>query len=291
MELDYLNEFLVLTEVVSLSDAAEKLTVSESSLSRHIRALEDELNCSLFDRTCRTLKISACGRTFIPYAREMVSMRQRCLSDIRTVIAQERSTISVINNYYIGDVLSDFLSKNPNIVTNVITGPNDEESVKNRLRKNECTFAFAVDFQDPDGEFNSFVFSRDSYAAVLPSCHPLAGRKSIALEELANERFVSYKANSYHDLAIKEFCRKAGFEPFITGYIGSTLVNIIREGNVIAILLKGILKLVGANLSGIAVVDFDPEISCTVSVVYRKGLRLSCAEKEFLQYCENNRRV
>ncbi|MDO4284388.1 MAG: LysR family transcriptional regulator [Eubacteriales bacterium] len=293
MEIDYCNEFLVLSELKNLSDAAEELSVSESSLSRHIKALEDELGCSLFDRTSRSLKISRYGRLFLPYAREIVSLRQKCLKELSVSASREKATIPVVSNYYIGDILAGFLKENPGVIINELDSPNDNETIKNRLRRKDCLFAFMINLEDPGREFESFPFAADYHVAVVPESHPLCERGSVRLSDLAGEHFVSFKANSYSDMQFKELCRRSGFDPMIsvTGDIGSSLVPFVRQGLGIAILRKNVLSMVGANLNGVRLIDLDPPARFIISLVYRRGAVLPPQAQQFLNYCHSHRKL
>lgn len=61
MNIDYLKEFVVLADNSSFSGAAEVLFLSQSSLSKHIKALEQELDVLLFRRTTRCLELTEEG--------------------------------------------------------------------------------------------------------------------------------------------------------------------------------------------------------------------------------------
>ena len=68
METKNIQEFLALAELGSSYAAAEKLFVSQSSLVRHIQAIEEEFGVPLFDRTRRGFVLTANGQVFLPYA-------------------------------------------------------------------------------------------------------------------------------------------------------------------------------------------------------------------------------
>ena len=72
MNLDYLKEFVVLAETCRFSEAAEQLNMTQSSLSKHIKSLEEELQAPLFVRSTRKAELSTHGRNLVPYARQIV---------------------------------------------------------------------------------------------------------------------------------------------------------------------------------------------------------------------------
>lgn len=287
MELDYVNEFLTLIDMPNLSEASDKLNISESSLSRHIKALEDELGCPLFDRTSRSFRLSKYGRMFLPYARDLVALRRRSITVLQDAHRHDSMSVQIVSNYHIGDMLEAFHRAYPDIMATQIESPFDEDAIKHRLRNNECTFAFVSDFHDTASEFQSMVFQKDCDAAVLPADHRLASRGAISLAELSNERFVSFRSGSYGDICLKKLCHSAGFDPMVTltNDTGFAIARSVGRGMGVSILHKNFLLTTGVDLTNIAVLDLIPGHSFTVSLVYRKETHFSEAEQLFFDFC------
>ena len=74
MELKYMKEFIVLTEIGNYTAAADELFISQSSLTKHIQSLEGELGVPLFDRSTRKVVLSSYGRALLPYAIRLVEV-------------------------------------------------------------------------------------------------------------------------------------------------------------------------------------------------------------------------
>ena len=72
MEIQYIREFVALTKCGNYMTAAEELYISQSSLSKHIMALEKELGFSLFARTTRKVQLTQHGKLFLPYAQSII---------------------------------------------------------------------------------------------------------------------------------------------------------------------------------------------------------------------------
>ena len=293
MELDYVNEFLILIDMPNLSEASDKLNVSESSLSRHIKALEDELGCPLFDRTSRAFKLNKYGKMFLPYARDLVALRKRSITVLQDAHRHDSMSVQLVSNYHIGDMLEAFFRAYPDFMTTQIESPFDEEAIKHQLRNHECTFAFVIGFHDTAAEFQTRVFREDSDVAVVPADHRFASRREISLAELRDERFVSFRGGSYGDICIKKLCHNAGFAPMITltNDTGFAIVRSVGRGLGVSILHKNSLFTTGADLSNVAILDLVPRHSFTVSLVYRKGTHFSEAEQIFFDFCTSYRRA
>ena len=65
MKIEHLREFLILEKTRNFSEAAKILHISQSSLSKHIAALEDEVDVDLFKRLGNTLQLTEAGSVFL----------------------------------------------------------------------------------------------------------------------------------------------------------------------------------------------------------------------------------
>jgi LysR family transcriptional regulator, transcription activator of glutamate synthase operon len=74
--LSYIKEFITLADTMEYMVAAQKLSISQTSLSKHIMHLESELGVLLFNRTTRKMELSEFGAVLLPYARQVVSIEQ-----------------------------------------------------------------------------------------------------------------------------------------------------------------------------------------------------------------------
>lgn len=68
MDLNWFLEFVVLAETLHYANAAEKLYTTQSTLSKHIQAMEKELGAQLFVRGYHKLELTPFGRVMLPYA-------------------------------------------------------------------------------------------------------------------------------------------------------------------------------------------------------------------------------
>jgi DNA-binding transcriptional LysR family regulator len=85
MELYQLRSFAVVAELGHLTRASERLHLSQPALSAQIKALEDELGVSLFDRSSSGMTLTAAGRRLLPEAEHVISSAQALKSAARAV--------------------------------------------------------------------------------------------------------------------------------------------------------------------------------------------------------------
>lgn len=72
MDINYFKEFSVLAETRNYWEAAERLFVNQSTLSKHIKAMEKELGVLLFSRTTRKVELTEFGKALLPYAQSIM---------------------------------------------------------------------------------------------------------------------------------------------------------------------------------------------------------------------------
>lgn len=83
MELLQLRYFLALAKEEHMSHTAEKLFISQPSLSLTIKKLEDELGVKLFDRTGRNIKLNLYGKAFLPHVEDVFSSLERGVNELK----------------------------------------------------------------------------------------------------------------------------------------------------------------------------------------------------------------
>lgn len=285
MEIDYIREFTVLAETCNFLEAADKLFISQSSLSRHIKIIEEDLGAQLFDRTTRKVSLSHFGKIFLPYAKDIACIQYdyttACFNEIKgthgTVTA---GSIPSMAQYNITDVLARFQRENVTFSLNVIEA--DSIQLIDMLRSGQCDFAFIRKSDDSSNEFNQIPFATDSLSAILPISHPLAHETSVQLEQLKGSPLLLIGKNtSMYSLCMKE-CYKAGFEPKIafTGHRAENIIDLVSKGMGVALLMKK--PAIFLSNPNIAIIDIIPQISTTISLTYSKNQKMSIAATHFL---------
>ena len=77
MHLNQIKSFLSVSKMLNFTNAARQNGVPQSTISRHINDLEQQLGVKLFYRTKRDVQLTAEGRTFIPYAQEILEAARK----------------------------------------------------------------------------------------------------------------------------------------------------------------------------------------------------------------------
>lgn len=85
MELRHLRSFAYVAETLSFSIAATRCFVTQSAISQHIKALEDELGCKLLIRTSHSIMLTENGEALLPRAKEILKLTEDCKEHINAL--------------------------------------------------------------------------------------------------------------------------------------------------------------------------------------------------------------
>lgn len=276
----------MLAETQNFLEAADKLFISQSALSRHLKALEEELGVPLFDRTTRKVSLNRFGQLFLPYAKAISRTRYEYTTAFGNALRSEHGSvrigsIPVMAQYGITDIFVKFQRENANFSLDIVEA--DSNQLVRMLRSNQCDFAFLRESDDREDEFNKILFTTDSLAALVPQDHPLAKANVLRLDQLKNEPLMLLaRDTSMYALCIQE-CRRAGFEPQVvfTGHRAENIIDLVVKGMGIALLMKKpVMYLSKGNM---AVIDIEPRVITSINLAYPKIASMNVAARHFLE--------
>lgn len=82
MNIKQLSTFLNLTKTMNFTETAAQIGYAQSTITTQIKMLEDELGTPLFERLGKSISLTAAGKRLIPYAKEMLTLEQKILSNV-----------------------------------------------------------------------------------------------------------------------------------------------------------------------------------------------------------------
>ncbi|MDH4227396.1 MAG: selenium metabolism-associated LysR family transcriptional regulator [Deltaproteobacteria bacterium] len=105
MELRFLDVFIAVMELKSFSKAAERLSLTQPTISSHIKALEDEVGLKLLDRVGRSVVPTRAGTLLYKHAREIALTRVKALQAIKEFKGELGGTVSIGGSTIPGEYL------------------------------------------------------------------------------------------------------------------------------------------------------------------------------------------
>lgn len=293
MDTQRCREFVVLAQTCNYLQAADQLFISQSSLSKHIKALERELGVELFSRTTRRVQLTERGRVFLPFARKLASTAHDAEVALADAADNDRriidiGSIPVMVPYGITALLHGFERNHKNVRLRIAEG--DADRLKAMLRNRELDLAFIrewdgnANLDGDEAEFTTAEFAQDRLAAVLPSGHPLAMRQSIRLSELANDEFLLLPSGTVMDALIMDACAVEGFVPEVRyrGTRAENIIDLVSRGMGVSLLMRTPAAYLART--AVSIVELEEPIVTKIKVYRLRDREPSPDVRAFLDY-------
>ena len=196
VELRHLRYFVAVAEMENLSRAAtEKLHVSQPSLSRQIRDLEEELGVQLFERRPKSVALTEAGRVFLQKARAILKEGDVAVATVRAFAGKSASELHVgdfplVTAGMMPGLLRSFQKAMPNVHVKLHDWPVEKEIAG--VRDGQLHLAIIIPPLNPH-LLDQLHFEEllTAHVCLAVSCdHPFARRPSVSLAEAAREPFV-----------------------------------------------------------------------------------------------------
>lgn len=187
MELRQLKYFVTVASELNFSKAAEKLYITQGTLSQQIRQLEGELNSELFNRTSRSVTLTEAGAELLPLAKktleDSLNCRQR-MAELREALGGSLN-IGVTHSFagLLTETVRRFLKEHRGVKLNIFYKTATELHEMLREGDVDLIIAFkpAIAY---DGIVSEPLFD-SRLAAIMRHDHPLSGRQKVTMEEIS----------------------------------------------------------------------------------------------------------
>lgn len=279
MELRHLRYFLAAAKAQNFTLAADRLCITQPTLSHQIKQLEDELDTSLFVRIGRTVHLTVAGELFRTYASRAlheVELGRDALHDLEN-LKHGRLTLGVLSSFgtfTLPPILADFNAAYPGISVHLLRLRSGE--IEKKLLDGDLDLGIANAPAGTD-QIDVDPLMDDSLELIVGKKHPLARRASIALAEIQEHELILLTPEYNSRQLIDATCKKSNIRP-----------RIIMEMNAIEpimsmVRLSRLATILSANLArqwpGLKVVKLDPSMTRTVAFFTRRGSILPAAAR------------
>jgi len=294
IELRHMRYFLAVADELNFGRAAEKLGIAQPNLSQQIKALEEIVGTLLFDRTQRSVRLTAAGEHFVAEAKETLAHADAALIGARRAGRGEVGRIAV---GYVGSatytgvlvsIMAAFRDDYPDVEIEL-----SEIEMQDQIR-GIAAGTLDIGFIRPPIELpigiGSSLIMQEEIVVALSSRHPLAGLDSVPLSALSGEAFITprHAANVSFHKHTTDACRAAGFTPRLGQQAAHfvTIVSMVAIGLGVALVPQSCKCL---DLPGVSYKRLQGEkLLADLSVAFRRS-EPSPVARTFLQYCSQFR--
>lgn len=219
MEIRTLRYFLAVAREENMTRAAEALHVTQPTLSKALKALEDELGKKLFTRHSFSIKLTDEGMLLRNRAEDLVCMADRIEKEFVSLddITGGDLYLGLAESFQIrclARAIHAFKQSYPGLRYHITSG--DTEQVMEKLDKGLLDFVVLVETPDV-GKYESLVFPEpDIWGLVIPEDDLLAKKKAIRVDDL---------------IGLPLFCSEQSWENDIPRWAGAKMASLHLEGS------------------------------------------------------------
>lgn len=285
MNLRTLRAFVEVVRQGGFSQAAQVVSLTECTVSKAVKSLEDELGTPLFNRAGHKVELTAAGEIAYRRALVLLSERSDMLAEINELLDLKRGRLRiglppVGCGVLFAAMFATYRKRYPQVDIELI------EHGSKRLQ--ECLEAGEVDLAalliPMDEAFDYQAVRNEPLIVVLPAGHALSRRKRIDFTDLADSPFILFEAGFALNAKIMAACERKGVVPRVTARSGQIdfIVDLVAADLGVAFLPRMLAH--KHQHAGIALVPLDePHTDWHIALAWRANAHLPPAAKAWLE--------
>lgn len=287
MNLNQLRVFYEAARSGSFTSAAKNLFITQPAVTAQMKTFEDQCNLKLFRRKGRKLFLTDEGSTLYEYARRIFEYEKEVEDVIEEMRELKRGilrlgTSKAYARYIMPFLISGFREAYPHIKVYLDEGSSLDMARSLLSLKNEVAVIAKVE-DHPDLAY--LPFSQEELLLILPSHHPLAKKRSVTVEELANEPIIMKELGSGTRKQVNDLFSKNGLTPNVLMETSNTefIKQLVQRGEGLSFL---VLDSVAAEIRDkkLATVSLNGERPMLdVNIAYLKDQHLSHPARAFVE--------
>lgn len=282
MEIESLKCFVVLSDKKKFTEAAYECNMTQSTLSKKIKKMDNELGVQLFNRTMHETVLTVEGKKFYKYAKSILMMYDRALVELQPNTIR-LGCMSVLSPYHIPKMLRDFSLSHQHLEFHI------KESSARYAIDHIDDFDFILirtDLLDKPSDYIICPLIDDELCVVVSTLNPLSKQSEIYLCDIKDEAFIFPEKGSGGYEIFYDACKQADFEPNIAVEMPhtSTMFSFVEENVGISLSFKKVYQ--EFENPKLKMIPLKDNLHYPIALVYKKGKILHPIKKEFIEYCK-----
>jgi DNA-binding transcriptional LysR family regulator len=218
MNLHQLQVFRAAALNSSFTKASAELHISQSTVSLHIKHLEEELGCPLFIRVGRRAVLSPAGELLVMHVEKIFRDVKNAEMDVRETNALQRGTIRLgtvpsIFEYRLPRILSIFSHRFPHVELLITCA--GTEGLLEVMGGHKLDLAIVMPPVTQPG-LRTILLGKEEMFISVPRKHPLAAKQFLTATDVAGLNFIVYRKATAMQNVIVDWFRRIGVQPRMT---------------------------------------------------------------------------
>ena len=295
MNFDQLKYFLTIVKTGSFSEAADEMFISQSSMSKQIKALERELGIDLFKREHSKVYLTSAGQKFVKYAENAIKEHNDMRLYLDEFVKKSSKTIRigsipVVSSYGVSEKIAEFTTtytSDVNVIIDMHEGNQDD--VLKELEENKIDMALIrTEFLENIDELEQIPYLDDSFVLVCSKNHPLAKKKEVSLKEAARYPLsLLSPCSRLHTIVVKAM-EKEGLTVNVNCLTTrhKILLEIVQKSDSISILPDSLVDT--KIFPNVITIDLKEHLHSSVALVRKKDQRINAIAKDFWNFWQKH---
>ncbi len=285
MEFRILYYFLMVAREENITRAAEKLHVTQPTLSRQIMMLEEEVNAQLLIRGKRKVTLTDAGMLLKSRAEEILNIVEKTEKDLASNLQQIEGEISFgmaeckAAHTIFTDILQDYMQDYPKVTFDFYTG--NADLIKEEIEKG--TIDIGILLEPVDIQKFDFVrlLSKERWGIVVSNDHPLARKDTVSAKDLLDIPLIVTKREAIQNEITNWFKNNNEDLHIVATYnLISNAISLVEHQIGSVITIEG--SLYNHDQQNIKFIPFDPPLETGVVFTWKKQRMFSPAFSKFI---------
>lgn len=291
MEFKHIEYFVKACDYHSFSEAAKHLFITQQALSRSIQLLEQELGCTIFERTARGITLTEKGRYLFGKFRPVVSGFHEAVAQTTAAVSENRpkrrlsfsSAPGIIRNLS-PELLLNFRERHPEIEIDVVEMA--DASSETYIRADRRRFGLMTGPEWLHLRKHDYIILKKEPSYVLAHRdNPIAALPSVSLKALKDERVLALDRNSYFQEVLNAAVAPYNFyvEPYFESADVMELIELANKGVGVLPCIRQVYE--ESSLRDAVLVPLvERTFDYCVAFIFQEYGALEALTKEFIQY-------
>jgi DNA-binding transcriptional LysR family regulator len=274
--------FLAVAQAGSMREAALRLRLAQSAISRRIQQLEEDLGVQLLERGARGVALTPAGEILLHHGREATQLTERLRADLDALRGVRRGhvVLRLVESFAasgLSTALASFRAAYPAVTLDIaVVG---SEAILAALRDRTCHLGIAFN-PSADPEVEVLASATEPLAVMVAPTHALAGAEKLTLSELAGMPVVAPSYLGSSRALFDTACRAArvAIRPVLETNSPHVAAAFVADGRGVAVMVPRVLALHAALGRVKAIPLVDPLLNGgRIALLARRGRRLPAA--------------
>lgn len=287
MDLKQLSTFIKVAEHLNFTKAADDLYMTQSSVSKIIKSLEDELGTPLFNRNPAT-ELTEIGMVIYKQSTNIIALMEGIPLEVDNFKELNKGEIKIgipplTGSSFFPKIIGSFNQKYPNVELKLFES--GSKQIESKLEEGKLDIGIMVSDPLKNHIYNSIEFVRSPLLVLVNKNNILSQKDIIKIDDLRDEKFVLFQEDFklYDDIIHR--CKENFFEPYIICKSSQKefIAEMVESGVGVGFLPK--VTCLEINKRDVKYIPLEePSIYLELSIVWRKDRFLSHASREWIKF-------